>query len=178
MLHSLYLLLLERQQHSKLHEGHQSQQLGPRQSDSMCLDNMWSPGPAHCSQILLLLFTTLAVEWNRLQPASPHAILSADTLSQPFQINPEHDLDDSLSFVCMWVTVAQIRSSVWLRSRASASLGLTLVPVPVYLLSGMWSYLTAGSLATDHDGKQPEHCSVSLCPLLGTVFIAAPCSED
>lgn len=51
----------------------------PQRSVSTCLDSMWSPGPAYRSQtLLLLLFTTLAVEWKT---AGSHAALSANTLS-------------------------------------------------------------------------------------------------
>lgn len=38
----------------------------------------------------------------------------------------------------MWVTEA----GLWLRGRAAITLFLTLVPVLVYLLSGMWSYVS------------------------------------
>lgn len=49
-----------------------------------------------------------------------------------------------LQFVCMWVAEARLCfvSSVWLRGRAVVTLFLTLVPVLVYLLSGMWSYVS------------------------------------
>lgn len=54
---------------------HSSVFLAPRHSESTCLNSMWSPGPAHCSQTLPLVFAMLAAE-------CPHAVLSADTLSQ------------------------------------------------------------------------------------------------
>lgn len=50
-------------------------------SDSTCLDSMQSRGPAHCSQTLLLLFTTLAVEWKTPACLSTCRLISRHSLS-------------------------------------------------------------------------------------------------
>ena len=55
--------------------------LGPWHSVSTCLDSMWSPGPAHCSQTLLLLFTTLPVKWKTPACRSTCRLISRHSLA-------------------------------------------------------------------------------------------------
>lgn len=55
--------------------------LGRQRSDSTCLDSMWSPGPAHCSKTLLLLFTTLAVKWKTAACRSTCHLISRHSLA-------------------------------------------------------------------------------------------------
>lgn len=51
----------------------------PQRLGSTCSDSMWSSGPAHRSQTLLLLFTVLAGQQKTA--AGPHAVLSAGALT-------------------------------------------------------------------------------------------------
>lgn len=60
---------------------HSSVFLAPRHSESTCLNSMWSPGPAHCSQTLPLVFAMLAAEWKTPACLSTCCLISRHTLT-------------------------------------------------------------------------------------------------